>query len=394
MLDLGFRDDIEKILAHTPPERQTHLVSATFPPEVRALADRVQRDPVHVEGTPLGEANTDIEHVIHLVHPKERVAAIVNLLLSSPGAQTLVFARTRADVAGLAQELDGAGFHVGMLSGEMEQAERNRALTAFKRGSFDALVATDVAARGIDVVDVTRVIHAEPPDDADAYTHRSGRTGRAGRKGTSSVLVAPGELVRTLRLLARARVRHRFEPIPSAESIRAAQDQHLLAALTSEGSDERDPPDARALALAKTLAASEDPVRVIARLVARVTRSGAPEPRDLTPIDPPSRGHVPPKRREQNPAGWVTFRVSWGQAHGADTRRLVAMLCRRGKIQGSDIGAIRVQKTSSTVDIAKGVADAFERATRAPDPRDPRIHIRRWVDEPRPAPRRPTKKRR
>ena len=388
MLDLGFREDIEKILAHTPDERRTHLVSATFPPEVRALADRVQTDPVSVEGTPLGEANTDIEHVIHLVHPRERVSAIVNLLLASPGAQTLIFARTRADVAGLASDLDDAGFHVGMLSGEMEQPERNRALAAFKRGSLAALVATDVAARGIDVVDISRVIQVQPPDDPDAYTHRSGRTGRAGRKGTSSLLVAPGELVRTLRLLARARVRHRFEPIPPAASIRSAQDEHLLAALTAEGSDDQDPPDARATELAKTLASSADPVRAIARLVSRALRQGAPEPRELTPIDPPSRGHVPPaarkerEKREKNTAGWVTFRVSWGAMHGAETRRLVAMLCRRGKIDGSDIGAIQVQKTSSTVDIALPVAEAFEKATRAPDPRDPRIHIRRWVDEP------------
>jgi ATP-dependent RNA helicase DeaD len=394
MLDLGFRDDLEQILAKTPETRRTHLVSATFPREVTALANRVQTAAVNVEGTPLGAANTDIEHVMHLVHPKERVAAIVNLLLASPGAQTLVFARTRADVAALAAALDAAGFTVGMLSGEMEQPERNRALSAFKRGSVAALVATDVAARGIDVIDIARVIHAEPPSDTDAYTHRSGRTGRAGRKGTSSLLVAPSELVKTLRLLARARVHHRFEPVPSAASIRRAEDERLFAELTADGQEE----DARAIALAERLAASAEPTRVIARLVARSTSHGAAAPRELTPIDPPARARGPhPDARRSNPhlaprlpkksEGWVQFRVSWGQAHGADTRRLVAMLCRRGRIEGRDIGAIDVRRTSSIVEIASGVADAFERAAGKPDPRDPRISIRRWVDHPAPAPR-------
>ncbi|HSQ65591.1 MAG TPA: DEAD/DEAH box helicase, partial [Polyangiaceae bacterium] len=189
MLDLGFREDLLAILEHAPPERRTHLVSATFPRDVRALADRVQKEPAHVEGTKLGTANTDIEHVIHLVDSRQRLDAIVNLLLATPEAQTLVFARTRADVAHMTRDLEHAGFSVGSLSGEMEQAARNRALAAFKRGSLHALIATDVAARGIDVQDIARVIHAEPPSDADAYTHRSGRTGRAGRKGTSSILV-------------------------------------------------------------------------------------------------------------------------------------------------------------------------------------------------------------
>jgi ATP-dependent RNA helicase DeaD len=380
MLDLGFREDIEKILKRTPAERRTHLVSATFPREVRALADRVQHDAALVEGTPLGKANTDIEHVIHLVHPNERVGAIVNLLLAHPGSQTLVFARTRADVADLASELDAAGFVVGMLSGEMEQPERNRALAAFKRGSLAALVATDVAARGIDVVDVARVIHVEPPSDADAYTHRSGRTGRAGRKGTSSVLVAPSELVKTLRLLSQAKVQHRFEPVPSSEAIRAAQDERLFAELTAEGTDSSRPPDARAAALADRLAASSDPSRVIARLVARVTTQGTAEPRELTPIDPPARAR--PHLSQRGNTGFVRFRVSWGQAHGADARRLVAMLCRRGHIEGRDIGAIDVQRTSSIVEISAAAAASFEQATKRPDPRDPRVVIRRWVEHP------------
>ena len=198
---------------------------------MKALADRVQVDPAHVEGTPLGAANADIDHVVHLVDPRERVDAIINLLLLRPDQQTLLFARTRADVARIARELHGAGFAVSSISGEMEQPERNRALADFKRGKLRVLVATDVAARGIDVQDIARVIHAEPPDDADSYTHRSGRTGRAGRKGQSLVLSSPSAASKTAMLLKRARVQFRILTIPTADDIRRATDERLFGEL-------------------------------------------------------------------------------------------------------------------------------------------------------------------
>lgn len=388
MLDLGFREDLEAILAYPPAEHRTHLVSATFPREVRALADRVQTDPVAVEGTPLGTANLDIEHIVHLVHPRERLAAIINLLLEAPGGQTLIFARTRADVAELADALGNEGFVIAMLSGEMEQGERNRALAAFKRGNVDALVATDVAARGIDVQDVTRVLHAEPPTDADAYTHRSGRTGRAGKKGISSILVTERELERTSALLARAKVRWRFAPIPSAESLRDARDQRLFDSLVADFV-EGDAIDPRSLALAERLLGSPEPLRGVGRLVAMTLRRGAAEPREVSLINPPQQGRrreQPRREQGQGPraggGGWVPFRISWGEAHGADARRLVAMMCRRGKIEGRDIGAIRIGRTSSVIEVSSGVAQEFERNTAKPDPRDPRVHVRRWSDEP------------
>lgn len=385
MLDMGFREDIEAIFGHMPEERRTHLVSATFPREVEALANQVQEDPVRVEGTPLGAANLDIEHVIHLVRPDERLAAVVNLLLASPGARTLVFARMRSDVADLATALADAGFPVGALSGEMEQAERNRTLAGFKRGAIGILVATDVAARGIDVQDVTLVIHGEPPSDPDSYTHRSGRTGRAGRKGTSAVLTTPADFRKTTRLLERARVRFRVEPVPTPAQIRERRDAALLDELTREDGEK---PGERAWELARRLAESGDLTRALARLVARA-EGAAIEPRHVTPIEAPAvRTWTRTAAAAAGPRGdggaqaWVPFRVSWGQIHGADARRLLAMLCRRGGIDGRDVGAIRLARTFSIVDVSASIADAFERATREPDPRDARIRIRRWSEEP------------
>ncbi len=423
LLDMGFRDDLDAIVAFVPEGRRTHLVSATFPREVKALADATQHDPIHVEGTRLGVANADIDHVVHLVEGRQRLDALVNLLLANPDEQTLVFARTRADVATVAGELSEAGFAAAPLSGEMDQAARNRALAAFKRGDLRVLVATDVAARGIDVQDIARVVHGEPPTDVDSYTHRSGRTGRAGRKGTSSILASPAELSRTLMLLKRAGVAHRFEPIPSAESVRSRADDRVLASLTREEAPGSPGVEDRTWTLARRIAAAGDPTRAIARLLASTKFAGAAEPREVRVLEPhptrdrPSRplrtertdrrverGVAPgrpvhatretrePREARTGPAAprgaapaapkprgkeeWVSFRVSWGRETQADARRLLAMVCRRGQIRGTDVGHIHVDRTFSIVDVAAHAAGAFGRATAAPDPREPGVTIR------------------
>jgi ATP-dependent RNA helicase DeaD len=381
MLELGFKDELDAILEQVPAERRTVLVSATFPRDVRALADRVQRQPAHVEGTRLGTANLDIDHVLHVVENRQKVDAIVNLLLASPDTQTLVFAHTRSRVGEIAEELAQAGFSVSALSGEMDQRARTRALAAFKRGDLRVLVATDVAARGIDVQDIARVIQVDVPTAADSYTHRSGRTGRAGRKGISSLLVAPAGVEQALRLLGRAGVSHRFEPIPTADAIRRAADERVLAELVRDAAPGDPPEDARVRALAERLLAQPTPERAVARLLASTRLGGVAEPRDV-------RAHEPPKpsrerRREadgrhgERAGGWVPFRVSWGARHGADPRRLLALVCRRGGVRGSEIGAIYVEPLFSIVHVESGSADAFARAASRPDPRDPRVVIRR-----------------
>lgn len=438
MLDLGFREDLEAILAVLPKERRSHLVSATFSRDVVALADAFQRDPVHVQGTRLGEANVDIEHVVHLVAPHQRVDALVNLLLADEDAKSLVFARTRADVARIAGELTEAGFVVRTLSGEMEQPERDRALASFRQGGVQAMVATDVAARGIDVRDVARVIQIEPPTDVETYTHRSGRTGRAGKQGTSVLFVTPGHYPAIARGLARAKIAHKVEPVPRPEAIARAREERLVAWLAREGDGET--LDPHALTIAQRILAGPAAAMSIARLLdkaglhgptrARDVRSApapSPERRDGPPPrhdrrdgpparhdrrdGPPPRGDRrdgpparsdrrdgPPPRNDRGgppppgprgapreprrdgpgPGGggdWVTFRVTWGGRNGADPRRLLALACRRGNIRGADVGSIRVEATHSFIDVARGVAQGFETESAKPDPRDSRVRI-------------------
>ncbi|HEX3777633.1 MAG TPA: DEAD/DEAH box helicase [Polyangiaceae bacterium] len=401
MLDLGFREELEAILATTPSDRRTHLVSATFPRDVEALANSVQKTPARVEGTRLGAANADIEHVIHVVEPRQRLDAVINLLLANPEAQTLLFARTRADVAEIAELLAEAGFAVNALSGEMDQRERDRALSAFRRADQRVLVATDVAARGLDVQDITLVIQLEPPTDPDSYTHRSGRTGRAGRKGRSVVIVTPSALQKTLILLKRAKVNARAMPVPSANEIRAASDQRLFELLTRE--DDESGAAERLRALAERLAEREDNVRTIARLLSLARVSGPTEPREVRHLDAErrprddrgrerepgraSRGRVEREfsgrdahaRNERVPergGDWVPFRISWGGQHGADPRKLLAMVCRWGNVRGSDIGAIEIERNFSRLSVKAKVAAGFAEATSQPDARNPRVTIR------------------
>lgn len=406
MLDLGFREDLEAILGKLPDRRRSHLVSATFPREVMALADRFQNNPVHVHGTRLGEAHADIEHVVHLIEPSQRVDALVNLLLWDEEAKSLVFARTRADVARIAGELTEAGFVVRTLSGEMDQRERDRALNAFRQGGVQALVATDVAARGIDVRDIARVIQIEPPNDVETYTHRSGRTGRAGKQGTSVLFVSRSHYPVIARGLARAKIAHRVEPIPGPEAIQRAREEKLVAWLAREGDGET--VDTHAVSIARQLLTSAAPETAVARLVVKAGLHGPTRARAIKAMPPPreeraehprggadARGRSgsdrrgpPPAKRHTGAPAWVDFRVTWGGRQGADPRRVLALACRRGNVRGTDVGVIRVEATYSTIEIAREVAEQFEREAVKPDPRDPRVRITR-ADRPPEAPERP-----
>lgn len=266
MLDMGFRDELEAILEGMPAERRTHLVSATFPLSVRKLADRFQRDALHIEGTALGAANRDIEHVAHVVDRRGSYGAIVNLLLLNDGKRCLIFVERRVDAATLAEKLSGDGFCVQAFSGELSQAQRTRAINAFRDGTMKTLVSTDVAARGIDVPNIELVIHADTPESADTYVHRSGRTGRAGSTGRSVMLVAPRARHSCERLLATARIKSDWQPVLSAAKVerelRKRFRRDVLDRLSTHAGPTQQQTD-----YAKVLLDGRDPVAVVAMLL-------------------------------------------------------------------------------------------------------------------------------
>jgi len=371
MLDMGFRDELEDIVKNLPEERRSHLVSATFPPEVRRFADRFQRDALHVEGTRLGAANADIEHLAHIVGPRERYAALVNALLMMQGDRCLVFVQRRSDAAEVAEKLAKDGFSAMPFSGDLAQAQRTRTLHAFRSGAVEILVATDVAARGIDVADISTVVHLELPADPDTYTHRSGRTGRAGQKGRSLLLVVPAAERRLRHLLTAARVEVSWEPLPGPKKVKKELRKRARRKLRALLAAEHELTETQ-IEYAKELLEQYDPTALVAHLVQMAEPPSPCEPKDVTHFEPRTPGAVRARSTE-----YVRFLVNWGQQRGASPGRIIALVCRRSGVTSDKIGAVRIDALSTSVEVAKDAADVFETETSKPDERDPRIRIRR-----------------
>jgi ATP-dependent RNA helicase DeaD len=382
MLAMGFEEEVTAILDATPQDRRTHLVSATFPARVRSVAARHQRNAVMVAGTIPGESNTDIEVRTMVVAANQRLSALVNVLLMEPEARTLIFTRTRVDTTGLAEALADLGFAARPLSGELNQRERTATLNAFRRGQTPILVATDVAARGLDVQDIAQVIHVDLPESPEMLTHRSGRTGRAGRKGRSLIFVPPRAVRRVDAMVRAAGITAARIDIPNRDDIFRAADRRLVERFSDLDADNRSDID-RLHRVAGELLADRDPVAVVAALLAEADHGGPCVPREIVPVaaqegwDSQSRR---PRGRRPPSTNYARFQVSWGSQHGADPRRLLAIVCRRGNITSSDVGAITIGSHSSMVEVSSRLAPAFSRSASRPDPRDPRIKFREWLE--------------
>lgn len=375
MLDMGFRDELEAIVESLPKERRSHLMSATFPPGVKRLADRFQDQPIHVQGTALGAANENIEHSAHLIRASDRYGALVNSLLMSPESRCLVFVERRTEAADFAERLAKDGFAALPFSGELAQTQRTRTLAAFRNGSIRILVSTDVAARGIDVPDIGMVIQLMMPTDSDTYTHRSGRTGRAGRSGRSILLVPKPAERRAERTLKGARVKVNWQPVPGPDQIRKVARKTLRRELHGRLDAENGPSEPE-LEYAANLIQERDPVHVIAALIKMAEPPTACEPvaiPALTPGAQPARE----KRSANTNRTLTSFFINWGQKSGATTPRLLSHICRRGDIQSRDVGVIRIGPSSSTFEVISSLSAAFERQVAKPDTRDPELRITR-----------------
>ena len=397
MLDLGFREDLEFILDATPADRRTLLFSATLPKAIVALAGRYQRDALRIETGGAARGHEDIEYRVVRVMANERVHAIVNLLrhLDSPSA--IIFCNTRDSVRHLSAMLLERGFAAVTLSGELSQNERNHALQALRDHRARVCVATDVAARGLDLPNLGLVIHADLPSDPQVLQHRSGRTGRAGRKGVSILLVPPASQRRADRLLDMARLTASFSGPPTIEAIRDLDQRRLLAdpILTGEA-DEDD------LAMGRRLLEGASAEKIAAALV-RAYRARLPEPEDVTD---PGVAERRPERTRREPRegresgddrdaptgnGGIWFRLDIGRKKNADPKWLLPMLCKRGGITKRDIGTIRIFDRESKVEIAPRAAEAFAAAIAVPGPGGDNIGITRTTapggvssDRPRP----------
>jgi ATP-dependent RNA helicase DeaD len=374
MLDLGFREDLEFILEATPPSRRTLLFSATIPKGIAALAKRYQRDARRIDVAGAERGHADIEYRAVRVQPKEIEFVTVNLLRYFEAPAAIVFCNTREAVRHLHATLQERGFSAVLLSGELGQHERNHSMQALRDGRARVCIATDVAARGIDLPNLSLVIHADLPHDAEALQHRSGRTGRAGRKGVSVLLVPPARRRRTEHLLNDAGVQARWSGPPLVEEIRRLDQGRMLQdPLLTE------PPEEADFEMARLLLAERSPEELAAALV-RLYRSRLPatedvedpgqepERRDQRPVRDP--GAKPRRETRGEPRAAATdavwFRLDIGRKQNADPKWLLPMLCRKGDVTRQEIGAIRIFDNETKVEIAGAVAAQFAENMRRP----------------------------
>ena len=361
MLDMGFREDLEQILDGTPDGRRTLLFSATIPRPILALAKRYQRDALRISTVGEERGHGDIDYIAIAVAPSDIEHAVVNLLRFHEADTAMLFCATRDAVRHLHANLLERGFAAVALSGEHSQSERNQALQALRDRRARVCVATDVAARGIDLPSLSLVVHVEAPRDAEILQHRSGRTGRAGRKGIAALIVPYPRRRGIEAMLRGARIPARWIDAPTPDDIRAKDRERLIEALLApiEADDED-------RAMAATLLEQKSAEDIAVALV-HARRAAMPQPEELA-----DASTAPPQRREDGGEG-VWFRMNIGRRQDADPRWLLPYICRRGHLGKGDVGAIRIAPEETRFEVRPALARKFAAAvmrTAGPDGAD------------------------
>jgi ATP-dependent RNA helicase DeaD len=376
MLDMGFADDIEEILGKTSGDRQTALFSATMPPRIDGMVRRHLNSPVRVELGRKAESADGllVRQTAYLTPRGHKPAALVRVLDTETPAAAVIFCRTRDEVDQVTETLNGRGYRAEALHGGMDQQQRDRVMGRLRSGSLDLLVATDVAARGLDVDQLTHVVNYDVPSAPESYVHRVGRVGRAGREGTAITLVEPREH-KMLKAIERATGRPIvLEKLPSVADLRARRlelTRDALREILLAG-------DLDAfMTVVEPLAEEFDPVKVALAAVKLATEAGAttrdeedlPEV-ELSAEDRRDRGRKADGRVQRrsggHPVSQGTTRlfVGSGRSSGVRPQDLVGVIARRSNLSGSDIGAIEIADRFSLVEVPETAADDVVEALR------------------------------
>jgi ATP-dependent RNA helicase DeaD len=366
MLDMGFQEDIEKLLAATHPDRQTALFSATFPQRLQRVARAVLRDPVkvEVERTAMDGDQPAVQQVACIVRRQDKAEALIRVLDIEAPEAAIIFCRTRGDVDELADTLAARGYRVEALHGGFSQGQRERVLRRLRAGANDLLIATDVAARGLDVSHLTHVFNYDLPQSAEQYVHRIGRTGRAGRTGMAVSFVTRRERRLLFEIQDHTGVGVQIRPVPRVEDLRRRQLARVVkAAKSTLAEQELEPWNDAAAALLD----GEEAPRVVAALLRMLHENEAPDlddggdDRDLdaAPQGNPERAaeRRPPASNPQHQGGeWAPIWLSVGRNLGVRPGDLVGCITGEAGISGQDIGRIHIDMRYSVVEIRPEVA--------------------------------------
>lgn len=377
MLSMGFIEDIEAILKATPATRQTALFSATLPPAIRQLASNYLRDPQSVSVQQKQLTVAAIEQRYYLINEVDRLAALTRLFEVEPISRALIFVRTRLGAGDLTVALTKRGFPAEALHGDLSQEGREQVLNRFRQNQIKVLVATDVAARGLDIDDISHVFNFDLPTDPEIYVHRIGRTGRAGKSGLAISLVAPAEQWRLRRIegyIKQALVR---SVVPTEAEILALRETELVEKMTvwlRRGRYQRerdliaqlvdaghDPNEVAAAAL--KLARAEEkqrPIAPMSEVVEQAPKRGDRRPARREPqrAEPHNGAHRGENKRTGRPAGvrsheagMVRLSLNAGKAQGVGPSDVVGTIAQHAAIPGNIIGAIHIQDHYTLVDI-------------------------------------------
>lgn len=362
MLSMGFIEDIEEILRQTPEGRQTALFSATVPHRIQQTANRYMRNPQTIRIDQRELTVAAIEQRYYLVNPEDKVAALTRLFEVEPIASALIFTRTRMDTGELANELIRRGFPAEALNGDLSQDIRTQVLARFRQGQIKVLVATDVAARGLDIEDISHVFNFDLPNDLESYVHRIGRTGRAGKTGTAISLVAPSEEFRIRKLESYTRQSITRVEVPTADQILEKREEDLLNNLhvwLRRGRCKRE-----LEIVAELIEAGHDPLEVAA-VALKLARAEEKQ----RPIEDVSEVRTRPSRKERrsnrmgfkadrkqfgknsHEEGMVRLTLSKGKNHGIRPNDVVGTIASHAEIPGRSIGKISIQKEFTLVDV-------------------------------------------
>jgi ATP-dependent RNA helicase DeaD len=383
MLDMGFADELEAIVAAVPVERQTALFSATLAPRIRAISKRYLRQPVQVtiaNETAAPGKKPRIREVAYVVQRAHKTAALARVIDMEAPTSAIIFCRTRTEVDELTETLGGRGYQAEAIHGGLSQEQRDRVLRRFREGVSEILVATDVAARGLDIEHLSHVVNFDVPSSPDAYVHRIGRTGRAGREGVAITLAEAREhrLLRNIEQHTKRKIS--IESVPTVHDLRARRLELTRSAL-------KDAIDGGGLEkyrlVVESLAAEHDIIDLAAAAVklADQGRDGAEKdaadiPTVATFLVPKERAHSAPARHRAGSQDITKIYVGLGRNAGVRPADLVGAIANEARIDSREIGSIDVADKFSLVEVPTAAADGIIKALRGTTIRGKKVSAR------------------
>ena len=366
MLDMGFREDLEAILDTTPDDRQTLMFSATVPKGIANLAKRYQKDAVRISIGKSNSQHVDIEYRAFKIVMSDQENAIINTLRYYEATNAIIFCATRIAVNHMTSRLTNRGISAVALSGELSQNERNMALQAMRTSKARVCVATDVAARGLDLPNLDLVIHADIPRTSDTLLHRSGRTGRAGRKGVCAVLVPQNRSRIAERLFGQANVKPIWASPPSREEILKEDKKRIV-----ENKILEDPITDEEQELVNELI-SKNSIEQLAAAYYRLIGKDLSAPEDLRNPSDKIEGRTKGNGFQNS----IWFELSVGKDDTAEPRWLVAMLCKAGNLSKRDIGSIKIQPKVTFIEISEETSSTLKELAANKKPIERHIMVR------------------